>query len=487
MLVAPVVTVKKRMSPRRMVLAVLLAGAILGAAAFVGSRFFEDGPLHPQRWDGRVRELVSFVEATRGHRYDHPVSVYFLSPDQYSDAIGAAEDMEVTAEQRSDSARDVAELRALGLIEGDPDLLAATKDLADGGTLAFYDHELDVINVRGSAMTAGLRTTLVHELTHALQDQLFDVGRLLALPSEEAVAARSVLEGDATAVENGYVEQLDPVDREAFDAESAEAGEEAESNLDEVPEVLTTLFGMPYALGPAFVDLVNARAGGPRLDRVDRVYRDLPASTAEMFDPASYFDDLDPAELKAPSFPDADDDRSDVMGAAVLFVMLAERIPPAHAMAAVDGWLGDASFSGRVRDHGKRRVCVQVRTRVATPADVVELTGALEDWKRAMPNQDLISVSKDRRHKTVLFRSCDPGSKVTVGVTGNSRDALLLPVARTQIASGQINLGIPRDRALCVGTEVASRLRPEDLKAEDVTDELRDRVGELIAEAVASC
>jgi len=283
------------------------------------------------------------------------------------------------------------------------------------------------------------------------------------------------------------LEQLDPVDREAFDAESAEAGEEAESNLDEVPEVLTTLFGMPYALRPAFVDLVNARAGGPRLDRVDRVYRDLPASTAEMFDPASYFDDLDPAELKAPSFPDADDDRSDVMGAAVLFVMLAERIPPAHAMAAVDGWLGDASFSGRVRDHGKRRVCVQVRTRVATPADVVELTGALEDWKRAMPNQDLISVSKDRRHKTVLFRSCDPGSKVTVGVTGNSRDALLLPVARTQIASGQINLGIPRDRALCVGTEVASRLRPEDLKAEDVTDELRDRVGELIAEAVASC
>jgi len=60
-------------------------------------------------------------------------------------------------------------------------------------------------------------------------------------------------------------------------------------------------------------------------------------------------------------------------------------------------------------------------------------------------------------------------------------------LARTQIASGQINLGIPRDRALCVGTEVASRLRPEDLKAEDVTDELRDRVGELIAEAVASC
>ena len=484
---APVVTAKRRTPLHRTVSAVLLVGAVIGAAVFVGSRFFEDGPLHPQRWDGRVRELVGFVEATRGHRYVHPVAVYFLSPGQYSAAIGAAEDVEATAEERTDSARDVAELRALGLIEGDPDLLAATKDLADGGTLAFYDHELDVINVRGSTMTAGLRTTLVHELTHALQDQLFDVGELLALHGEKAVAARSVLEGDATAVENAYVEQLGPVDREAFDAESAKAGNEAESNLEEVPEVLTTLFGMPYALGPAFVDLLNARAGGPRLDRVDRVYHDLPSGTAELFDPASYFDDLDPVEVKAPSFPDADDDRSDVLGAAVLFVMLAERIPPADAMAAVDGWLGDASSSGRVRDNGRRRVCVQVRTRVATPADVVELTDALEGWKRAMPNQDLISVSKDRRRKTVLFRSCDPGAKVTVGVTGNSRDALLLPVARTHIAAGQINLGIPRDRALCVGTEVASRLRPEDLEAEDVTDELRDRVGELIAEAVASC
>ena len=50
--------------------------------------------------------------------------------------------------------------------------------VSDGGTLAFYDPTDERVRVRGTEMTVGLEVTLVHELTHALQDQHFDLERL---------------------------------------------------------------------------------------------------------------------------------------------------------------------------------------------------------------------------------------------------------------------------------------------------------------------
>lgn len=487
MLPQPTMTIRRRTPLPRVAAAVLLSALVIAASAVAGTLLLDTSPGHPRRWDRRLGELVSFVEIHRGHRFTHPVAVYFLSAKDYRRAIGASGHAEPTRQEREEAERDAAELRALGLIEGDPDLLAARDDLADGGTLAFYDHERDVVNVRGSDLTPALRVTLVHELTHALQDQLFDLAWMLGQSSEAAAAARGVLEGDATAVENAYVESLDPQERSAFESESDSQVGDAEAQLDAVPDVLTTMFGLPYALGPSFVDLVNAGIGGPRLDRIDRVYRRLPASTAELFDPSAYFDDEDPVEVKPDRMPEATDVETDTLGAGALFVMLAERIDAAAAMAAVDGWLGDSYRSGLVKQDGRTLACVEVKIRVERSSDVAELVDSLLEWQLGMPDQERVSVWSESRQQLAGFRSCDPGPDVTIGVTGNSREALALPVARTQIAAGQINLGIPRSQAMCVGREVVAQLRPEDLRSDGVTDDLRDRVAGFIADAVANC
>ncbi len=467
----------RRADRGRRALAVVLAVLTCVGAAGIGAQFHEPVGAHPTDWDERVRALVAFVQRERGHRFEHAVPVYFLSPAEYRRAAqGGTSAEEPTAEQRTSSRRDVAELRALGLIEGDPDLLDAGNELVDSGTLAYYDQETDIVNVRGSELTVGLRVTLVHELTHALQDQLYDVQRLLAGDSESATAARSVLEGDATAVENAYVAQLSASERQAYETERQEAAGEAQSQLDEIPEVLTTLFGLPYALGSAFVDLVDADQGGPALDQIDDVYRRMPETTSELFDPRDYFDDEPARDVDAPKLSGRDPE-DDVLGAALLFVMLAERTDPAAAMAAVDTWRGDA-YRSAVDDD---RVCVRIRIE----ADGRQLADALEAWAATMPAEAEAEVHA--RAGGVHVSTCDPGKDVDMGLTGDAATALGYPVGRAQIATAQVSAGLDRDSALCVGDAVVSELTLDDLRAEELTDDLQQRITSLIFDALGRC
>ena len=64
------------------------------------------------------------------------------------------------------------------MASGELDLFTAWMSVSDGGTLAFYDPIDERVRVRGTELSVGLEVTLVHELTHALQDQHFDVERL---------------------------------------------------------------------------------------------------------------------------------------------------------------------------------------------------------------------------------------------------------------------------------------------------------------------
>lgn len=468
--------------------AVVVATVVIAAAAVgVGVWLRPAGVEFPSRWDHRVESLVRFVEANRGHLFAHPVAVSFLTPAEYRRAISRGDTARPTAEERRRATRDVAEFRALGLISGNPDVLRAGEDLSDSGTLAYYDQDLDVVNVRGSEMSVGMRVTLVHELTHALQDQTFDLAAMLNGPDEAATAARSLLEGDATAVEDAYVASLSDAEQASYEAERQRQSDDAQQDLADVPKVLTTLFGLPYALGPPFVELVDAGKDGPRLDRIDAVYRRLPRTTAELFDPADYFDRARIVEPHAPGIADSTQPRTQTLGAGVLFVMLAERIPAATAMVAVDGWRGDSMRTAVVRRGGHDQVCAAAKVRLASRSDARQLASALDDWKAGMASQDLIAVSKPSSTHEVVFRTCDPGAKINVGVTGRSQDALGLPVLRAQVAAAQVNAGMPRDRALCVGTKVAAQLRPEDLKATDATPELRNRIRELVESAVSDC
>ncbi len=349
-------------------LAAIVALALIGATAFTASRVHDDGPIYPDSWDPRVTELVDFVEETRGLSFDHPVAVYFLSEDEYRDISTGGPGAEPTEAERADAEQQVAMLRALGVIEGEPDLLASGDTIADSGTLAFYDTDRDVVNVRGEDMTPGLRVTLVHELTHALQDQHFDVVGLVDSSDPEASsAARAVVEGDAVNVEQAYVGEFSADELEEYESESNASADGAEADLEEVPDFLTTVFAAPYYLGPSFMALFGSTSDGAISPaRVDAILERPPLTMGHLFDPRSQVDEVAVAAVESP-LPDVEAYERSTVGSVVLYSMLASRIDPIVAMDATDGWRGDASTA----IDGDDGMCVTATFAMATPTDAV--------------------------------------------------------------------------------------------------------------------
>jgi len=161
----------------------------------------------PEKWDPRVEKYVAFVEQHRKLEFDHPVAVKFLDDEAFVKAY-QGDDPKVTKADRREAERIAGQLRALGLIEGPVDLIQSQRDLGATDTVGFYDQEKKALYVRGTDLSdTDVRITLVHELTHALQDQQFDLTELddTVETSGENFALTALVEGDATSVEDDYL------------------------------------------------------------------------------------------------------------------------------------------------------------------------------------------------------------------------------------------------------------------------------------------
>ena len=456
-------------SRRRVLVAMASSLALLAGAALAGSLVFDAGPQYPERWDPRVVELATFVEEHRGLTFKHPVHVYFLTADEYSNVTsGANAGGEPSEEDQQNSRDSTAEYRALGLMEGEPDLLEAGQNMADAGTLAFYSPVDDVVNVRGTEMTVGLQVTLAHELTHALQDQYFDLTVIGESPSQdESGAVRAVVEGDAVTTENAYIDTLSSDDQNAYYDEIGNVQTNAAEEFDDVPDVLQVLFGSYYAVGNAFVGFWQAT---PNADddpgQLDEVLADPPTSSAQVFDPNAYIAGDPPAEVEVPESGDERFEWSS-FGADFLFVMLAERIDPVLALQATDGWRGD-SYEAVFDETTRRRICVHTNVELASFDDAREFHDAISAWAEAMPSAANAAVD-DPDGTMVGFTSCDPGVDADMGLTGQAGDALGYPVARLQIAAGAVTGGSSRADALCYANAVIEQLSLDDIMSNEST------------------
>ena len=404
-----------------MALGIVAAGLlVLGAVALVTGSFGDDGPDHPDEWDPRVADLAAFVEDERGLAFDHPVFVDFLSPDAYTEET-TSEDEGIADEEREELDRYAAQLRALGVASGEVDLFTAFNQVSDGGTLAFYDPADQRVRVRGTDMTVGLEVTIVHELTHALQDQRFDLERLYAddVDSGASTAFRGLAEGDALRIEEAYTAvELTVEERTAYDEEYAGALADSLVATADVPPFLSATFSAPYALGQPFVTMLVGRDGN---DRVDEAFESPPETEEHLFDPTSFLAVEGAVEDLELGFDD-DDELFDEgpLGATTWFLFLAERIDPKVAFDAALGWNGD-HFAAVERDGA---TCVRAVFAGDTEEDEDAMTAALADWLDVMPGE---GAELDEVDGHPVLESCDPGEDVDLELTGRSESALYLP------------------------------------------------------------
>jgi hypothetical protein len=393
--------------------------------------------------------------------FEHPVKVNFLTEEQYSARATEGSDVE---DPETDQYYDdqLAQLRALGFVSGEVDLNEASSTLSDSGTLAYYDPELEQVFVRGTELTPALRVTLAHELVHVLQDQNFDLERMEDLDSGRAGVLRALAEGDATLVEDAYIEQLSDADKKAYDDESESGSSEAQEELDEkVPSILTTIFASPYILGPELIAYLDQEGGWKA---IDEALADPPTEEA-MFDPSTY--DTDAAaqktvEIDAPE--GAEVLETDQFGPTAWYLLLASRVDPALALGAVDGWGGDQYVV--YRQDGK--VCLDATIQGDQEDDVAELAGALDAWAKQSPEG---TAEVDADGGEVHFSSCDPGKDAKAVGREVTPDLLALPVVRTQLYSQAIEADQTPKQASCYANGIVTAF---------TLDQLNDPEGEYI-------
>lgn len=460
---------------RRVMVAILVAVVMLvvgGMAAAVVMMISGSG--HPDAWDPRVLDLVRFVEDERDLRFDHPVEVEFLTAEEYSRET-TTEEAEITEEEREEIERFEGAFRALGLIQGDVDLIEESNELSDEGTLAFYEFDAERIVVRGTELTVDLRVTLVHELTHALQDQHFDIGRIDDLETDgEMAALQALIEGDATRVENAYIDELEEAELEEYEEAS---GPDAAPELD-VPEVLLAYFSAPYVLGEQMVEVLTAAQGG---DAVDEAFADPPTTEEHLFDPFTYLDDDESLTVESLAPPDGAEVLDDGdFGALTWFLLLAERIQPHAALRAVDGWGGDAY----VLYESDGRPCIAVRFVGDTEGDTAEMAEALDVWTERMPEG---AAKVSREGEAVDLRSCDPGADADLQVTGASSEAMVLPATRAAAAGDALRNGATEDQAECFGQAVVTAFSLEELTDPEGTVVASPSGQQRLDAAVAAC
>jgi hypothetical protein len=431
----------------------MLTGAGAAAVALMHDGAAEAAPVYPDHWDNRIVPYVKIAEKKRGLRFAHPVTVRFLPAAEFEKTT-TSDGKELDEKDRTELEQFTGLMRAFGLITGDVDLFDAVNDFNSAGTLAYYSFEDKRITVRGVRVTPAVRATLVHELTHVLQDQNFAIGdRLEQLRKDsdqggstsEASVLDAVIEGDATRVETAYRSSLPAKKRKALDAGRKDEVTQAGARIKKVPKVIVTMLTSPYTLGEALVQTVAADGGNAE---VDTLFRDAPKHESSLLDPMELLSGkADAVKVDVPALGDGEKRfDSGEFGVLTWYLMLAERLPLLDALEAADGWGGDA-YVGFEHDGSS---CARISYVGDTPQDTARMLSALHRWISAERGS---SATVNLEGGLVRFESCDPGNTTDVGKDA-SEDAVSLVALRSYFGIGMMKAGTPQKTARCLAAKL---------------------------------
>ena len=265
---------------------------ILTGGGFLARTLLDDGKdevSYPANWDPRVLPFAKIAEKQRGLTFRHPVTVRFLPAEKFKKGV-TTDEKELDKEDRKEIEQFTGMLRALGLIKGDLDLFDSVNEASGAGTLAYYSFEDKRITIRGEKITPAMRSTMVHELTHVLQDQHFDIGAMQKKlekskdddSDEEATVLDALIEGDADRVETSYRQSLTAKQRKALDSSKQGQSEEVDKTYKKIPKIILTMMTSPYTLGEAMVQAAAADGGN---SAVDALFRKTPPNESALLDP----------------------------------------------------------------------------------------------------------------------------------------------------------------------------------------------------------
>lgn len=244
-------------------------------------------------------------------------------------------------------------LTQLDLAPKNFDLRKSYTSLMGEQIAGFYDSRTRAFTTSDRVKPGELETVMAHELTHALQDQHFDLSKMDKQPKHESdgqLAYSSLVEGDATLVMTKYMTANPMRMLGAMMSSMGSLGGDDMKELKTTPRILREGLEFPYLAGLKFVTQLQTKGGWAA---VSGAFGRVPKSTQQVL----HFEDY--VANKAPvHIPVIDVTRTlgngwklldnDVNGELGLSVIASQNGNEDEAKAAAANWSGDryAVYSG---------------------------------------------------------------------------------------------------------------------------------------------
>ncbi len=346
--------------------------------------------------EATVDEVIAFIEKTRGAKFETRPDVEFKGDAEFEKGLLADFD-----EQRDDLEKSQVLYHALGLLPADVDLAETMKSALGLGVVGYYDPETKEMVVRGTQLNPYVRTVLAHELTHAFDDQRFNLNRpkLDDATDETGYGFTVLTEGSASYVEGAYREQMSPSDQKKASAEEMKIG--LNPAIFDIPLVILSLLTAPYTQGLPLVEAIVDDGG---ISSIGDAFAEPPTTSEEVMTPEKYQKREGSVVVTKPK-ADGKEVESGVFGQLGFTTLLTDGLRLNDPAPGTEGWAGDSYVTWLDdSDHA----CVRVDSKLDSADDARKLKGGLDDWAEKAPVKAQIQVTGDQLKLT----SCatDPSS-----------------------------------------------------------------------------
>jgi hypothetical protein len=223
-----------------------------------------------------IARSMARVEYVRDKEFKRSVPISLQSRKEFKQRVSRSNYSE--AFRRFDNTK----FEAMFLIGEKKNSLAVQQKSRSQSVLGFYSSKNDSIVIITDSKTPSLsgETTLAHELTHALQDQYFNLSNYTRVTRDGHNAVTGIIEGGATLVQRQYMSHCGK-GWECLPSSKRSANPPTNWGV-------YFLSYFPYADGPQFVNYYQQKGGW---DRVDELFENPPVSTEQVIHPQKYSTD----------------------------------------------------------------------------------------------------------------------------------------------------------------------------------------------------
>lgn len=242
-----------------------------------------------------IKSITDEISRLRGLSVKKEISVKYL------DRNGLKGEVKKEIEKEYPPARMAQEERALkkiGLLDPEDNLMELVSRMLTEEIIGYYDDETKELVVVSENPQIDLMNeiTLAHEITHALQDQNYDLQQIAPASDtnddDRHLARLALVEGDATVTMMEYTQgNLSDFDLLGLSLQALGASRGISAGY------LEDTLSFPYMAGEEFVNFLKDKGGWLA---VDEAYKHPPDSTEQVIHPDKYIAGEQPLTLEIP-------------------------------------------------------------------------------------------------------------------------------------------------------------------------------------------